>query len=126
MPYTMSSNVPQLASLSVSHKGKGGSVAAVNEVIRWQPGGEFVLSIDGLRTLKSLSVDLGIADMAASFRLETTVDGRNWESVPLQPVNGKTRFNGQVSGRKVQKIRLISISAQEQQVYFKRFMFEEE
>ena len=64
--------------------------------------------------------------MAASFRLETTVDGRNWESVPLQPVNGKTRFNAQVSGRKVQKIRLISISAQEQQVYFKRFMFEEE
>lgn len=126
MPYSMSSNVSQLASLAVSRKGRGGSVASVNEVVRWQPGGELVLTLDGVRTLKNLSVDLGIADITGLFRLETTVDGNVWEPAALQLANGKTRFNCQVGGRKAQKIRLISISDQEQQVYFKRFMFEEE
>ncbi len=125
-PYALSTDIPRLASLSVSHKGKIGSVAAAGESFGWQPGGEVVLSMDGLRTLKSLSVDWGMADTAASFRLETTADGQNWESVPLSQAEGKTRSVARVAGRRVLKIRLTNISGREQQVRLRRLAFEEE
>lgn len=125
MPYTWNSDVPQLAALPVLRKGKMGNVSPSNEVIRWQAGGEALLMMDQMRTLKSLTVDLGIADAPKFIRLEITADGQRWEAIPLQPVNGKTRFKAEVEGRNVQKIRLTNITGQEQKVYFKQFGFEE-
>ena len=125
MPYTWNSDVPQLAALPVLRKGKMGNVSPSNEVIRWQAGGEALLMMDQMRTLKSLTVDLGIADAPKLIRLEITADGQRWEALPLQPVNGKTRFKAEVEGRNVQKIRLTNITGQEQKVYFKQFGFEE-
>ena len=68
---------------------------------------------------------MGIADAPKLIRLEITADGQSWEALPLQPVNGKTRFEAEVEVRNVQKIRLTDITGQEQKVYFKQFGFEE-
>lgn len=127
MPYAWSSDVPQLATLPVTRKGKMGNVSPSNEVIRWQAGGEALLTMDQLRTLKSLTVDLGTADAPKLIRLEVTADGSQWEEIPLQLVpRQKTRFKADVAGRQVLKIRLSNVSDQEQKVYFKQFGFEEQ
>lgn len=127
MPYAWSSDVPQLATLPVTRKGKMGNVSPSNEVIRWQAGGEALLTMDQLRTLKSLTVDLGTADAPKLIRLEVTADGSQWEEIPLQLVpRQKTRFKADVAGRQVLKIRLSNASDQEQKVYFKQFGFEEQ
>ena len=125
MPYAWSSDVPQLAALPVIRKGKMGNVSPSNEVIRWQAGGEALLTMDQLRTLKNLTVDLGTADAPKFIRLEVTADGHDWEVTALQPANGKTRFMVDVEGRSVLKIRLTNVSGQEQKVYFKQFSLEE-
>ena len=127
MPYAWSSDVPQLAALPVTRKGKMGNVSPSNEVIRWQAGGEALLTMDQLRTLKSLTVDLGTADAPKLIRLEVTADGSQWEEIPLQLVpRQKTRFKADVAGRQVLKIRLSNASDQEQKVYFKQLGFEEQ
>ena len=125
MPYAWSSDVPQLAALPVVRKGKMGNVSPSNEVIRWQAGGEALLTMDHLCVLKSLLVDLGVADVSSSFRLEISADGRQWENVPFVSIHNKTRFKGAVEGKKVLGIRLTNISGQEQKVYFKQFGLEE-
>lgn len=125
MPYSWSSDVPQLAALPVVQKGKKGNVSPSNEVIRWQAGGEALLTMDQLRTLKSLVVDFGTADAPKLIRLEVTADGQNWEEIALQPTNVKTRFKVNVEGRNVLKIRLTNVTGQEQKVYFKQFVLEE-
>ena len=96
-----------------------------NEVIRWQAGGEALLTKDQLRTLKSLVVDFGTADAPKLIRLEVTADGQNWEEIALQPTSVKTRFKANVEGRNVLKIRLTNVTGQEQKVYFKQFVLEE-
>lgn len=125
MPYSWSSDVAQLAALPVVRKGKKGNVSPSNEVIRWQAGGEALLTMDQLRTLKYLTVDFGTADAPKLIRLEVTADGQNWEEIALQPANGKTRFKVDVDGRSVLKIRLTNVTGQEQKVYFKQFSLEE-
>lgn len=125
MPYSWNSDVAQLAALPVVRKGKKGNVSPSNEVIRWQAGGEALLTMDQLRTLKNLTVDFGTADAPRLIRLEVTADGQNWEEIALQPSNGKTRFKVDVEGCSVLKIRLTNVTDQEQKVYFKQFGFEE-
>ena len=91
MPYSWSSDVPQLAALPVVQKGKKGNVSPSNEVIRWQAGGEALLTMDQLRTLKTLVVDFGTADAPKLIRLEVTADGQNWEEIALR----KNSFQGE-------------------------------
>ena len=125
MPYTWSSDVPQLAALPVLRKGKMGNVSPSNEVIRWQAGGEALLMMEQICTLKSFTVDFGIVDAPKLIRLEMTADGQRWEEIPLQHANGKTLYKADVEGRNVHKIRLTNMTGQEQKVYFKQFGFEE-
>ena len=81
MPYTLSSNVKQLALLPMRQKGKGGNVSPSNEVIIWQAGGEVEVAMDYVRTLESLLVDLGTQGAEKNFRLEISADGVNWKTV---------------------------------------------
>ena len=125
MPYTMSSNVAQLASLAVSRKGKSGSVASVNEVVRWQPGGQITVTMDGLRVLKSFVADLGSADVEKAFCLEVSADGNVWIPVPFSLLPGSTRLKAVPKDWQIGQIRLTNVSGQEQKTYFKLFSFEE-
>ena len=60
MPYTLWSDVKQLALLPMRQKGKKGSVSPSNEVIYWQAGGQVSIKMDYVRTLQELTLNLGI------------------------------------------------------------------
>lgn len=126
-PYTLESNVAQLAMLPTQQKGKEGSVAPSNEVINWQADGSLTLSMDRPRVLASLRIDLGAPEETyAHFRLETSLDGKEWQHADLQTAwKGHTLQKAKVEGRKVLKIRLTNISGNEQKVYFKTFKLTE-
>ena len=78
MPYSMESDVSQLASLLVSRRGKTGSIASSNEIVHWQAGGTLTFSMDYPRVLASMLVDLGSSECASSFTLEASADGKAW------------------------------------------------
>ena len=126
-PYTVESDVAQLALLPTQQKGKEGSITPSNEVINWQAGGSLTLSMDRPRILSSLRIDLGASDeIYANFKVETSLDGEEWQPATLQTVwKGYTMKKAEVKGRKVMKIRLTNVSDSEQKVYFKAFRLTE-
>lgn len=127
-PYTLESNVQQLALLPTQQKGKEGSIAPSNEVILWQAGGSLTLSMDRPRVLATLRIDLGTKEEGYThFRLETSLDGKTWRNANLQSVwKGYTMQKSDVEGQKVLKIRLTNTSGSEQKVYFKAFRLTEQ
>lgn len=126
-PYTLESNVAQLALLPTQQKGKEGSIAPSNEVIRWQAGGSLTLSMDRPRVLSSLRIDLGTKEEGYThFKLETSPDGKEWQTADLKTLwKGYTMQKAEVEGRKILKIRLTNTSGNEQKVYFKTFSLTE-
>lgn len=126
-PYTLESNVAQLALLPTQQKGKEGSIAPSNEVIRWQAGGSLTLSMDRPRVLSSLRIDLGTKEEGYThFKLETSPDGKEWQAADLKTLwKGYTLQKAAVEGRKILKIRLTNTSGNEQKVYFKTFSLTE-
>ena len=48
-PYTLKSDVNQLASLPIQQKGKVNTIIPSNEVINWQAGGVLTISMDYAR-----------------------------------------------------------------------------
>ena len=65
-PYTLKSDVNQLASLPIQQKGKVNTIIPSNEVINWQAGGVLTISMDYARQLSSVLIDLGDAEVADS------------------------------------------------------------
>ena len=125
MPYSMESDVSQLASLLVSRRGKTGSIASSNEIVHWQADGTLTFSMDYPRVLASMLVDLGSSECASSFTLEASTDGKAWQPVTLRPEKGKTQLRADVDGMKALKLRLRNTSGTKQQVRFKTFSVRE-
>lgn len=125
-PYTLESDVAQLASLPARQKGKTGSISPSNEVIDWQAAGSLILSMDYARSLASLFIDLGSTeDINSSFKLEITPDGKQWKPVELQPTGRKSQLKADVAGMSILKMRLTNVSGADRKVYFKMFRFTE-
>lgn len=125
-PYTLESDVLQLASLPARQKGKMGNISPSNEVIDWQAAGSLTLSMDYARRLASLFVDLGSTeDINSSFKLEITPDGKQWQTVELKPTGRKSQLKADVAGKSILKIRLSNVSGADKKVYFKMFRFTE-
>ena len=120
-PYSVDSDVEQLADLTVHRDGKRGDVASVLETVLWQEGGSFTFTLDYPRALRALSVDLKSRETAALFKLETSSDGSHWEEAELTSEKGGTVFGCPLDKRKVLKIRLTNISGKQQEIHFKRF-----
>lgn len=121
-PYTLESDVSQLALLPVQRKGKSGSVSPSNEVINWQAGGSLSLSMDYPRQLASLTIDLGTTENIRSrFKLEVSPDGKEWHAVELQSTGRNTLLKAEVTDMEILNIKLTNISGNEQKVYFKAF-----
>lgn len=55
------------------------------------------------------------------FKLEITSDDKGWQTVELQPTGRNTQLKADVTGKKIQRIKLTNISGNEQKVYFKMF-----
>ena len=125
-PYSLESDVVQLASLPVKQKGKTVNIAPSNEVIDWQAAGSLTLSMDYAHNLNSLLIDLGSREAIDSlFRLEVTADGAKWQPVQLQPYGSRSQLKAVVAGLKVLKVRLVNVSGADRKVYFKMFRFVE-
>lgn len=121
LPYTLASDVRQLAQLPVRRRGNTGEVTPSNEVILWQAGGSLTLSLDYARSVSELTVDLGLSGVEAGFSLEVRSAEGEWQSVELRPTGRKTVLQAGVEGRKVTAVRLSNRSGAEQKVYFKQF-----
>jgi len=124
-PYGLESNVTPLTSLSVQQKGKSISISPFNEIVDWQADGFLTLSMNHVRILTSLTIDLGSTEAKSHFKLEVSPDGKEWQTVELQPRGSKTQLKASVADLKVQKIKLSNTSGIEQKVHFKTFSLTE-
>lgn len=123
-PYKLESNVPQLASQPVQHRGLEAQVSPSNEVIKWPADGHVTLRMEKPATLRALQIDLGTPDVNNRFRLAVSLNGTDWHEAALTPEEGKTVINvGGLPTTDIRFIRLSNIAGQEQQVYFKKFHF---
>lgn len=124
-PFTLKSNVTQLALLPVSVNGNDVTVAPALEVINWQAGGELVIEGDRPITFTGMDFNFGVAGAARHFTLELFVDGQ-WRKVSLlhysegDPV---IHTGNELGGMTATKLRITNTSGAEQKVYFKHFKF---
>lgn len=125
-PYTLSSDVSQLALLPVRRKGRTGAVSSSNEVILWQADGQITLTMDYPRHLENIVLDLGTLDIDGNFILEGQTTDGNWKELQLQPANNKTLLIAVAGSEPIIKFRIRNISGTQQKVYFKRCSFNEQ
>lgn len=121
-PYTLTSDVPQLKIQPVRTRHQDVIVSPSNEVIKWPADAYVLITSDQPVRMEHLYLDLGTKDIASSFRLETSADGKTWTAVSLTQTADKTEINGAIKSAGAQShIRLVNASDKELQVYFKKF-----
>lgn len=124
-PYSLSSDVTQLALLPVRRKGRTGAVSSSNEVILWQAEGQLTLTMDYPRSLGNIILDLGTLDIDGKFTLEVQTTDGNWKILELKPTNNKTLLVADAGPEQILQFRLKNTSGTLQKVYFKRCSFNE-
>lgn len=123
-PYTLESNVPQLAKQPVQSRHSEARVSPSNEVIKWPAGAYVTIHMESYGQVHNMRINLGTQDVANKFRVETSADGVNWSAATLAQAAGSVDLS--VSGlpaTDVRFVRLSNITADELQVYFKQFTF---
>ncbi len=122
-PFSIVSDVPQLAQLPVTVRGGEVNITPSLEVIKWAAGASLTLQSDREMTLRGLDFDLGKTGTAPLFRLEALVGG-TWTEVSLlhyQPNETTVHTGNELGGMRASALRLTNVSGAEQEVYFKRF-----
>lgn len=120
LPFTMASDVPQLANLPLQTRGQNVNISPSNEVIKWQRGQSITLHADGEVTLRDIAYQPGKPNMVANFKFEAQIDGQ-WHTFPLQQ-NAKNFLQApEVSGKKITALRLTQIGEDTLEVYFREF-----
>lgn len=123
-PYTLESNVPQLANQPVQSRGADAQVSPSNEVIKWPSEAHVTIRMEKPAPLRAMQLDLGTSDVKGHFRLEVSLNGTDWQEVTLTPTGVKTVINTDgLPSTDIRFIRLSNVSGQEQQVYFRKFLF---
>ncbi len=125
-PYSISSNVPQLAKLTVTARGNDVRVNDVLEVVSWAPGAEFVINSDRAVSMQGMDFNFGVKGVAEKFTLELQGEDGNWRKVSLLHYSADDTVihtGGELSGMKAQKIRITNTSGEEVKAYFKGFRF---
>ena len=120
IPFMLQSTVAQLASLPVSFKGLTASVSPSNEVIQWNKGETLTITCIGTVSVKDLVFNLGKADVAQKFRLETLgTDGR-WTEASLTQAQGSMEIKA--SGlTDIKALRITQTTDAIAEVFFKSF-----
>ena len=124
-PYSLESDVPQLAKQPVSGRGAEVSISPSNEVISWPAGASLTVIMDRPRRLTGLSFDLGTPGISDSFTLEAMVDGQ-WQPIGIFHRDGKTTVvntTDAINGMQATRVRLTNSSGKDLQVYLKNFRF---
>ena len=124
-PYGLESDVPQLRQQPVRWKGNTVNVAPSNEVVTWPAGASLTVTMEKARTLAGLSFNLGTKQISASFKLEASADGGDWQPIELVQRADRDVINttNAINGMKADRIRLTNVSGKELKVYFRNFQF---
>lgn len=124
-PYGLESDVPQLRQQPVRWKGNTVNVAPSNEVVTWPSGASLTVTMEKARTLAGLSFNLGTKQISASFKLEASADGGDWQPIELVQRADRDVINttNAINGMKADRIRLTNVSGKELKVYFRNFQF---
>lgn len=77
------------------------------------------MELDKVCFLKGLEADFGVKEGIKGLRLEVSVDGTNWSSVPLE--QNKNQIKASIQ-QKARFVRLINEGDAEQEVYLRKFM----
>lgn len=123
-PYTLVSDVPQLAKQTISASGTNITIAPVLEVVDWPAGASLTLSSSLPLTLDGMDFDFGVPGEAAHFALELTLADGSRRNVPLLHYNESetvVHTDASLSGATVKSLRLTNTSGKAQKIYFKKF-----
>lgn len=123
-PYTLSTDVAQLARQPISAAGNDITIAPVLEVISWPAGASLTLESSLPVTLEGMDFDFGVPDQAGNFSLELGLaDGTRRSIGLLHYQKGETVIHteGALSGQTVRSLRLTNTSGKELKIYFKKF-----
>lgn len=121
-PYTLTSDVPQLKNQVVRARHQNVNVSPSNEVIKWPAGAMLQIAVDQPVHFEALTMDLGTPGVAPQFTLEVSLDGQEWQAVPLSQAAEKTEITASIpTDTSLKYVRLTHKSGQETQVYFKKF-----
>lgn len=122
-PFTLTSDVAQLAQLPLTVRGTEIGITPSNEVIRWQDGGSLTISGDREITLAGMDFNLGTPGVAKNFKLEVYHSGA-WHTVSLlhySETDPVIHTGNELGGMKALRLRITNTSGKEQQVYFRSF-----
>lgn len=121
VPFSIESNVPQLAHLGTRTKGKTLIVNPSNEVIQWKQHQYLTLNFTTPMLLKHISIDLGTLNISSIFTFEVQQNGE-WIQLPLIQQSGKTNIQvQQLPNLPIAAIRFVQSKKPNAEVYFKGF-----
>lgn len=125
-PFSITTDVKQIAQQTVRAQGNNVSVNGILEVVTWAPGDAFTINIDRPVTMQGMDFNFGVKDVAKHFTLELyTADGQ-WRKVSLLHYSADDTVihtGGELSGIHASKIRVTNTSGAEVKAYFKSFNF---
>lgn len=123
-PFTLSSNIAQLAHQPIQSRGKQISISPSNEVISWSQGYSITLTARKQERINALSIDLGVKNISSDLHLEILVDG-NWQSISLLQKDGETTIRPTSSLEEIalQGIRLSYIGSAPRDMRLRHFRF---
>ena len=121
-PYRLTCDVPQLKQQPIRARHNEINVSPSNEVIKWPAKASMLISSDQPVQVSQLILDFGTKDAAGKFKAEISSDGKEWTPVALSHSDNKTEIQGTSTTASAMKyVRIVNISDDEVQVYFKRF-----
>lgn len=124
-PFTISSDVPQLALLPVTVSSNRVSVAPSLEVVKWAKDAAFTInSVDEI-TLAGMDFNFGMKDMAKNLKLEV-LSGGQWKAVSLLHYSADDTVihtGNELGGMKANALRLTNTSGKDLEILFKSFNF---
>lgn len=125
-PYHIDSSVDQLKLLPFKIYGGEVSVNPSNEVIKWPKDSYFTVDCEQVITLRGMDFNFGTPGIASKFRLEVLSPEGEWREVSLlhyrenDPV---VHTGNELGGMQAKAFRIINISGEELQCYFRHFKF---
>ena len=118
-PHISYSSVSQCKQLPVNLKTNRVVVSPMLEVVKWKSDEYIGVELDEIYLVKALEANFGVKECVKWLQLETSVDGENWETIPMTQEKNilKAAFT-----REARYIRIVNRSGQEQEVYLRRFI----
>jgi hyaluronoglucosaminidase len=118
-PHISFSSVAQCKQQPVNLKTNRVVVSPMLEVVKWKSDEYIGVELDEIYSVKALEANFGVKECVKWLQLETSVDGENWETIPMSQEKNILKAT---LGGKARYVRILNRSGQEQEVYLRRFI----